>query len=463
MCGIGLHAVLTNSTDNCTHCDTQQDIIIRTCIANAIEPRGPDVPHSHLHRPSNAESAWDVYMCASVLHMRGPVPTVQPYCLTQNDHHFAFLWNGECYSMTSNPSSSSDAFYDTASVHEPWHSHSNMQLPLQDGVQVQDSSSDTQLVLQSLLQSAFSIDASHATQDTLVKLAHTMSTIQGEYAFALWAHPITKTKEDQGSIYFARDPLGRRSLLMHTVPVSASSSSSMDTIETISSLILSSVALTDFFIHGQEAVSIQGDSAKTIVHPLQEVIPGRVYHFDLSKKRLSFVTIPSTSTPIPLSSPPLSPPTFLLDSKIQPSHPSTSSGSSSFLDPSHDISSSPTLQAAEHLLTLLHAAVRRRVVDLSSYPNPSTTHTAKVALLFSGGLDSVVLAALSHFHIPLDQSIDLINVSFASSSTTTLTPSTTDGEHPLKPSLDMKNKIPTSGFQILTVTFCNKIRSMHST
>ncbi len=38
---------------------------------------------------------------------------------------------------------------------------------------------------------------------------------------------------------------------------------------------------------------------------------------------------------------------------------------------------------------------------------------ARVAVLVSGGLDSMVLVALAHAHIPGDQSIDLINVCFA--------------------------------------------------
>jgi len=37
---------------------------------------------------------------------------------------------------------------------------------------------------------------------------------------------------------------------------------------------------------------------------------------------------------------------------------------------------------------------------------------SKVAVLFSGGLDSAVVAVLAHFCIPIQHSIDLINVAF---------------------------------------------------
>lgn len=37
---------------------------------------------------------------------------------------------------------------------------------------------------------------------------------------------------------------------------------------------------------------------------------------------------------------------------------------------------------------------------------------SKLAILFSGGLDSAVLAGLAHQFMPLDEQIDLLNVSF---------------------------------------------------
>jgi asparagine synthetase B (glutamine-hydrolysing) len=72
--------------------------------------------------------------------------------------------------------------------------------------------------------------------------------------------------------------------------------------------------------------------------------------------------------------------------------------------------------AADLLLQHLSNAVGNRVrtipkrflTDLSS----PTSLTARVGVLFSGGLDSVVLGALTHFHLPPDESVDLLNVCF---------------------------------------------------
>lgn len=46
--------------------------------------------------------------------------------------------------------------------------------------------------------------------------------------------------------------------------------------------------------------------------------------------------------------------------------------------------------------------------------NPEHLHRAKLAVLFSGGLDCTVLARLSHDLLPLSEPIDLLNVAFES-------------------------------------------------
>lgn len=73
------------------------------------------------------------------------------------------------------------------------------------------------------------------------------------------------------------------------------------------------------------------------------------------------------------------------------------------------------------LLTLLNESVRRRVqtiphlckncTKLNLESDSSCQHT-KVGLLFSGGLDSAILAAIVHKHVDISETIDLINVAF---------------------------------------------------
>ncbi|XP_035988526.1 asparagine synthetase domain-containing protein 1 isoform X2 [Fundulus heteroclitus] len=66
----------------------------------------------------------------------------------------------------------------------------------------------------------------------------------------------------------------------------------------------------------------------------------------------------------------------------------------------------------ELLLSVLSEAVRRRVQPRPVRTQPVCDGSASVALLFSGGIDSMVLAVLADRHVPPQQPIDLLNVAF---------------------------------------------------
>ncbi|XP_077392240.1 asparagine synthetase domain-containing protein 1 [Festucalex cinctus] len=63
------------------------------------------------------------------------------------------------------------------------------------------------------------------------------------------------------------------------------------------------------------------------------------------------------------------------------------------------------------LIDVLSEAVRRRVQSLPDDPQASDD-CSRIAILFSGGIDSMILAVLAHRHVPNRQSIDLLNVAF---------------------------------------------------
>ncbi|KAI4806039.1 hypothetical protein KUCAC02_010630 [Chaenocephalus aceratus] len=70
-------------------------------------------------------------------------------------------------------------------------------------------------------------------------------------------------------------------------------------------------------------------------------------------------------------------------------------------------------EAVKRLIGVLSEAVRRRVQALPSQGNSAPSDdNARIAILFSGGIDSMILAALAERHIPAHQPIDLLNVAF---------------------------------------------------
>lgn len=68
----------------------------------------------------------------------------------------------------------------------------------------------------------------------------------------------------------------------------------------------------------------------------------------------------------------------------------------------------------KRLISVLSEAVRRRVQSqpFTSDASPTIRSRACIAILFSGGIDSMILAALADLHAPTRQPIDLLNVAF---------------------------------------------------
>ncbi|CAL9690507.1 unnamed protein product [Knipowitschia caucasica] len=67
---------------------------------------------------------------------------------------------------------------------------------------------------------------------------------------------------------------------------------------------------------------------------------------------------------------------------------------------------------ANCLIEVLSEAVRRRVQSLPVTEESVDKDQANIAVLFSGGIDSMILAALADRHVPIHEPIDLLNVAF---------------------------------------------------
>ncbi|XP_029788817.1 asparagine synthetase domain-containing protein 1 [Suricata suricatta] len=78
-----------------------------------------------------------------------------------------------------------------------------------------------------------------------------------------------------------------------------------------------------------------------------------------------------------------------------------------------------TKEVVQQFIDVLSIAVKRRVFCLPRDENLTPNEVLKtgdrkanVAVLFSGGIDSMVIATLADHHVPLDEPIDLLNVAF---------------------------------------------------
>jgi asparagine synthetase B (glutamine-hydrolysing) len=182
-----------------------------------------------------------------------------------------------------------------------------------------------------------------------------LSTIQGEWAFIYY-------RADMNTVYFGRDPLGRRALLWHHHP-----------------FVLSSVSRETDPLEFWEEVPTAG------IHKLM-----------LDSHTVNLVTWNEC--------PDLSRFNFLLnmavpeDEELQPVI-----NKDELPLPSQELQ-----QIIDSTLEKIRVAVRRRVDTIP----PPTPGDSRLAILFSGGLDCMLLSILAHEFIPKNESIDLLNVSF---------------------------------------------------
>eukprot|EP00979_Chaetoceros_neogracilis_P010297 scaffold2433_cov139-Chaetoceros_neogracile.AAC.1 len=430
MCGIGVTIFPQRSNPNPNNDDSnpQQNELLSKAIQKCLQRRGPDhqsiqsnILSTHMYHQEQ-QVILELTLYASVLHMRGYKALPQPYCTPG----YSFCWNGECYAHD-HPAAASILVSPPFDVAED---------------KYEEVTSDTVTVMELIQHELLSMEDDEQQQQEQA-LANALSHVQGEYSFILYNHgPQQQGKDhnqalDQQSslplqsqslekndaaqhgnacIYFGRDPLGRRSLLMSYTETNPPQRAKVQehshgtdrsddniTIALDASFVISSVA--PYQQTKSEGNTSAGTGFKPFVN-MEEIPAGRVYRLDLCTGQLSFVPIIPPAAIIQSSS---------INSPLLPN----SSWNTLF---NKDISPH-LLQAAQKLHHYLNQAVRRRVVhapfplsiNTGGSSSTPTNNQATVAVLFSGGVDSVVLAALSHEHVPIDQPIDLINVAFASS------------------------------------------------
>ncbi|OAD70289.1 hypothetical protein PHYBLDRAFT_177972 [Phycomyces blakesleeanus NRRL 1555(-)] len=210
-----------------------------------------------------------------------------------------------------------------------------------------------------------------------------LTQIEGPFAFVFWqAHT--------NRLWFGRDCLGRRSLLwarsksltnksfmLSSVgPSSASSDSGSDNV------VWEEVPADGLYCIQMEDIETETTDESVFGHPIR--------HFSWVQQENSG---PNT-LPLP----------FPLINRYVPKDLSVDTREG------EPVVDGEMETAIEEFTLVLSESVRRRVADVPSLGPIEAC--ARVAILFSGGLDCITLAALAHQHLPHCEPIDLLNVAF---------------------------------------------------
>lgn len=314
-----------------------------------IDARGPDYKSSSIN--VNLEQASFVFK-ASVLHLRGQEICFQPVI---DDQSNVLLFNGEIYEFSTQTTDVTD---------------------------VSELLSDTQHLMRALSRTN--------DHDEILSV---FTNIIGPFALIFWHHS-SKT------LYFARDIFGRRSLCIHNDPIKK--------VILISSVApLSDLNWTEVTTNGvhhfkfnQGIIDVKSHS--TNLWNLDKIYPKTEKCVDSDKS----ICINDARIEVPLK--------LKLEKEEH-------------FDPFYylDENSKPTDEEGKLLLQfdkILHLSLSRRISKgkellcqdcklIDSSASSSCNHSS-IAIAFSGGVDSTVLALTASDHIPKHQSIDLLNLAF---------------------------------------------------
>ncbi|OOQ82751.1 asparagine synthase related protein [Penicillium brasilianum] len=223
------------------------------------------------------------------------------------------------------------------------------------------SGNDTELVFDRFLQ-AVAGDADQAIEN----FARAVASISGPFAFVFY-------DAVHGRVFFSRDCLGRRSLLRG--------------VDDDGSLKICSICDGSSSTHFQE-VAFEG-----------------VYMIDLEKYQ---DTSEDSAEPYKIDVLPWSSDSSPPAGHIKPPIPPMNTSSPEEQPPALGLET----PFVKDLQSKLHQSLTLRIEDVPAPPNYIQGESAKIAVLFSGGLDCTLLARLAHDILPIKEPIDLLNVAF---------------------------------------------------
>lgn len=362
MCGICCVVALSSQHTICDYFSKD----LHCCLRR----RGPDSSQQLIKTVS--EPSYECLFSGHVLHLRG-LMTPQPLEDVNNN---IFLWNGEIF----------------------------------NGVHVGDSENDTEVMFRHL--------ALCSSEADILSL---FSSLRGPWSFIYY-------QASGHSLWFGRDYFGRRSLLWQLSNVSdgafcltsvSVNSESCNQCQEVPASGIFKMDLRDCATTKSLSLTLFPWKYKCTEKNEEEIFIDVLDQ--VSKDLPNHITVVMNESKLCLSAPVI--PLNRTISEASVEHVSSDSSKTS------SVVSLETLQgylAVEHKRKVVHQfidvldeAVKRRVLLLRRGEDEGTGQVqgvsprkAHVAVLFSGGVDSMVIAALADRHVPLEEPIDLLNVAF---------------------------------------------------
>ncbi|ORY52910.1 adenine nucleotide alpha hydrolases-like protein [Rhizoclosmatium globosum] len=354
-------------------------------VASMVSRRGPDAQTLVEFQVPSQTSPMNAALFSSVLHLRGSCVVAQPR--THRESGSLFCWNGELFTED-------------------------------EGLKVDEGVSDTDVLFNAI----FNQQLATSFKDSLLA---TLSSLRGPWAIVVYHAP-------SSTLYFGRDMLGRRSLLVHLPNIGATSESLQDPGFWISSVAGSiedrgkSQEADTSGDDGASEASKEGDSGWDDSDNFWHELPANgIYSVCLDEvdlfagkeefkrhlKHYPWIISEANQSDVSLASP-----TNPILNKTVPT-PSDLPQYRQFQDTTNslEIPSPPTEAAQEALDTFtknLSNSVAARVQTIVQQAKLKNEEQEPLAVLFSGGLDCMVLAALAAKSLPAGSSIDLLNVAF---------------------------------------------------
>lgn len=335
-----------------------EDESIECEVETALCRRGPDGLAKTLIPHQTEKIARNLTFLASVLHIQGDTIITQPI---QGDDGCVFVWNGEVFG----------------------------------GIELPPKSSDTLIVFHRLMQ-IYSENSTSSRSERENLIVSLLSSIHGPYAFVFYS-------AFDNHLYFGRDPFGRRSLL-HLIDD--------DGVKAICSTSIGKHDLNDLEVGEDDDESNLKLQEDTMPHlGWSEVRTDGIYALDLSLSNSPISLIPWPHNRIRLERKSR---IFELSLDMPASSATLSTTTGTIPDTNHR--DNLTRQFIAVLKRSITKRINRMISPIVNIGEDMTL--SRIGVLFSGGIDSVLLTALlcsclsDLYSVSTQTVIDLINVSF---------------------------------------------------